>query len=73
MAKRRLPHFEVIRCPEFDQSGGRIGGEIGHHWYFRVVAPNGKTLAHSENYRRRAAAERACRAINPHLQIKVFR
>lgn len=32
---------------------------VGQRWWWRVVAPNGETLATSERYRRRIDAEHA--------------
>jgi uncharacterized protein YegP (UPF0339 family) len=60
---KRPPHFEIVKSKRNKRQP----------WFARIVASNGRTLAHSEQYRTRRAAERACAAINPHLQIKVIR
>lgn len=57
---KRPPHFEIIPLA--------LGG-----WYFRIVASNGRIMAHSEVYERLASAKKACRAINPKLEIRVIR
>lgn len=55
---KRPPHFEIR--------------SIYVLWYFRIVAGNGKILARSEVYERIASAKKACRAINPKLEIRVI-
>lgn len=57
----RAPWFEIV-CV-----GGLVGPDL---WYFRIRAANGRILAHSEQYTRRSAALRACRAINAKMRVK---
>lgn len=57
---KRPPHFEIMPQP--------LPG-----WYFRVVASNGRIMAHGWGYDRLASAKKACRAINPKLEIRVIR
>lgn len=49
-----LIKFEIKKSPKTGQ------------WYFRIVAKNGRKLAHSEQYRQRADAIYAIRLIQQH-------
>ena len=40
-------------------------------WYAKIVATNGKTLMHSQGYRRKQSAIHCCRVINPIIYIDV--
>jgi hypothetical protein len=78
---KRPPHFEIKRTvsgalptlPGTPPEALLMLPWLRSGWYFRIVAPNGKILAHSEVYERLASAKKACRAINPKLEILVIR
>jgi uncharacterized protein YegP (UPF0339 family) len=39
-------------------------------WYFRLVARNGKTIAASEGYRRKAGARKTIKRYWPEVRVK---
>lgn len=59
---KRQAWFEIMHRPDL------LPCDLPPYW-FRIRAANGRILAHSEIYTRKAAALRACRAINPKLRI----
>lgn len=56
-----------IRQPKFVVKKNHDG-----QWSLRIVAVNGRILAHSEGYSAKRKALDACRIINPALPVRVI-
>lgn len=62
-ARRRPARFEVRGAYDVYPQHNVM------RWFFHVIAGNGRILCHSEQYNTRASAVKACRAVNPKLEI----
>ena len=56
---KRPARFQI----KFSDTCSEPGCRQHNHWYFRVVASNGKILCHSQSYRSKAACRRGLEAV----------